>query len=82
MHDCVGLKCEIDPDGALRRQEDTQQLITIPAIKHNSGKEYILNTNMIRSSHMLRSLYGAIPQGPTLGNIARKAVRNLSDNDK
>jgi hypothetical protein len=81
MHDCVGLKCTINPNGALRRQENTQQLITIPAVKHESGKQYILNTNMIRSGHLLRALYGAIPDGPTLSSIARKAAQRLAEGD-
>jgi hypothetical protein len=81
MHNCAGLGCLIDPNRATRYQEQTEQDITVPAVKHKKEKQYILNTNMIRSSHLLQHLYGPIPQAPRPETIARKAAQRLEDTD-
>jgi hypothetical protein len=78
MHDCVGGSCIIDPAGARRHQEGATQAITYPALQHSGETDWILNSSVIRSGHLLRSLYGPIPPAPTPNSIAAKAAQNLA----
>jgi hypothetical protein len=77
MHDCAGLNCGINPTGATHCQEGQEQAITIPAIEHSKNAQYILNTNMIRSGHHLRGLYGYIPQHHHWPPLHREVLETL-----
>jgi hypothetical protein len=82
MHDCVGGSCIIDPAGACRRQEGATQNITVPALRHTGDANWILNSSMIRSGHLLKPLYGPVPLAPTADSISAKAARNLAKKTK
>jgi hypothetical protein len=78
-HNCVKEGCTIDPAGAQRNQDaDKEDQIAIPAIAHEAGvKRVVLNTNLIRSAHLLRSLYGRVVLAPSAASIARKALQGM-----